>query len=218
MNYRSGLFSLCCLFTLLLQGQDHTLKLTLGPSITDMTTSLINPASDLGDLTHWGSSAELTYQRFLEESFYLAVGLGFADKGYKARVVLTDLTGLELGIDTRAFNTQYFTLPIQVGLQVGDDLYFLANFSLVPAYLIRATTTSELFPLNSNVRITDQVDKFDLSQRTQVGVGKNLTEFLSIDLSGALQHSILGVSQDSQEFSNLYHLEMKLLVGVSLQL
>lgn len=176
--------------------QDHSAKINIGMSRTNV---ILNPKDIFSteDEFKTGFNGELTYKRKISAPFYVGVGIGFIQNGYKFDIYLTDENGASLGTSKTSWNFNYINFPLHIGLELGEKTYFLADFSVIPSVLIKSKMNSE--SQNYGGDVTEQIDKFDLSGRIGVGIGKHLNENLALDLNLAYQQSLI-----ESEFKNVF--------------
>ena len=218
MNYTHYFTLLSLLLGFGAQAQKHSVRLHIGSGLTNVTQQVLNPSDGLGDRANWGFSTEITYQYHFKKPFYVGIGFAFADKGFATEIDLTDREGELIGTGEETIHTSYTAIPIHIGATFGAPYYFRADYALVPSWLSKATLESSIIS-NQEVDISESLDSFDLGHQIQLGVGRNFSKRLAIDLSIALQQSFtalaFGKFSANADQLDYYHQELKLMAGVT---
>lgn len=202
--------------------QGDAIKMNIGMSRTNV---ILKPTDvfNIYDEFKTGFNAEIIYKHKISRPFYIGGGIGYIQNGYKFNMQLIGGNQESLGFSKQTWNFNYMNFPLHVGIELGDEIYFLGDFALVPAVLL----TSEIVSEQSNTRVggdvTEEIGTLDLSGRIGVGVGKYLNDLLALDLNLAYQQSITetefgNVVASGDEDNDFSHLGLLLRLGLTYQL
>ncbi len=202
-------FSTLFLFSLSLLGQNNQIGIKGGLNMTNVTTK--NFLNDNIDRT--GYSCGLTYEHLFKKGTLSAKGhpgnssqafgldIIYTQRGFENDIIFTDNYGNPTGIKRRSFyNYDYISIPIKVGFNIGNKLYFFTNIGACPSILIKATTETPSVDAMGNVTgtatfdVTANVSKFDFAAFAEMGIGFKFKDRLWLFSSFTYQRSFTTIS------------------------
>ena len=122
-------------------------------------------------------SVSLTFDR-VHFRFLTVVGeFNLVQRGYSNSIMLTDSVGTQLGIADIRNKFNYFSVPLKLGVQLGNRAYVFGNVAFVPGYLLKAIAETPVLDASGQIidytwqDATSNAAQFELSTQIEVGVG-----------------------------------------------
>lgn len=182
------------LFTLLsfnAYSQKHLVGISMGMNTSSIGSNAIfnNPSFRPGILSG------LTYEYVFGNKITVGGGLQYSQRGFRQEITFTDAFGQSLGVAKSDVRWDYLALPLQAGYMTGDRIFAFGYLGLVPAYLMRASTSTPVQSQGGDIVAPDPVEntgsfsRFDLSGRAELGAGYKLTSKYWLSCSVAFQQS-----------------------------
>jgi len=145
-----------------------------------------------------GGTLSLTYDRVRARMFTFGSELNIIQRGYNNEFEITDNTGNVTDIVSLKNRFNYFTMPVKLGIQLGNAIYVFGNASVVPGMILSAFEEIPIVDQAGNLigidkqDATDNTTQFDLSTQLEAGIGitRKNTKFY---LSGAKQDSFINM-------------------------
>jgi hypothetical protein len=124
-----------------------------------------------------GGSVSLTYDRV--HFRFLTVGgeINLVQRGFSNSIMLTDSVGNELGMAELRNRFNYLSVPLKLGVQLGNRAYIFGNVAFVPGYLLKAIAETPIIDASGQIidytwqDATSTAAQFELSTQIEVGVG-----------------------------------------------
>ncbi|MBL3657637.1 outer membrane beta-barrel protein [Fulvivirga sediminis] len=182
--------------------------MNFGIAKTDITYE-----SEINNEKKKGVKIDFNYIRKISPYFYIGTGLGFIQNGDKYDFFMTNENGEAVGVEKVKQEFNYVNLPIYFGIKYGKNFYFFTDIGVLPAVLIQSEVKSDLQQWNTN--LYDQVDKFDVSGKIRIGVGKHFSDKISSDLNIGYQKSLKRIDLNSDK---LRHVGFLINIGISYKL
>ena len=140
-----------------------------------------------------GGSVSLTFDRV--HFRFLTVGGEFnlVQRGYSNSIMLTDSVGTQLGIADIRNKFNYFSVPLKLGVQLGNRAYVFGNVAFVPGYLLKAIAETPVLDASGQIidytwqDATSNAAQFELSTQIEVGVGVTKAKRYKFYVSAAKQ-------------------------------
>jgi hypothetical protein len=140
-----------------------------------------------------GGSVSLTYDRV--HFRFLTVGgeINMVQRGFSFPVTLTDSVGTQLGVAELRNKFNYFSLPVKVGLQLGNRAYIFGNVAFIPGYLMKAIAETPVIDANGQIidykwdDVTTTASQFELSTQIEAGIGVTKAKRYKFYVSAAKQ-------------------------------
>lgn len=138
-------------------------------------------------------SVSLTFDRV--HFRFLTVGGEFnlVQRGYSNSIMLTDSVGTQLGIADIRNKFNYFSVPLKLGVQLGNRAYVFGNVAFVPGYLLKAIAETPVLDASGQIidytwqDATSNAAQFELSTQIEVGVGVTKAKRYKFYVSAAKQ-------------------------------
>lgn len=176
-------------------GQKHTVGVQGGLNYSSLYTQ---PSRVSSFKMHYklGFNFSFSYEYCISEKVAFGTGLGFNNYGFAS----------EIYSDNKKYESKevynFLTLPIKVKFKTLGKIYAFAGIGLMPGFLLRNEGESyENGKLQHKYESTEKFTRIDLFGSIDAGVGFMLTEKLSIDLSLAFNHSIVGLTLINSQVS-----------------
>ena len=140
-----------------------------------------------------GGSVSLTYDRV--HFRFLTVGgeINLVQRGFSNSIMLTDSVGTELGMAELRNRFNYFSVPVKVGVQLGNRAYIFGNVAFVPGYLLKAISETPILDASGQIidytwqDATSNASQFELSTQVELGVGVTKAKRYKFYVSAAKQ-------------------------------
>ena len=190
------------------RSQDHGIKMNFGLA----GTSIIHEPK-LDSELKTGINIDFSYIRKISPYFFISGGLGFIQNGNISDIILTNENGERLGVAELKWEFDYVNFPIHFGFDYGGNFYFLADLGIQPSFLLKSETKSDDDRFNHDV--TDRIDKFDVSGKIRIGVGRYINEKFSSEINLAYQQSLKRTSTGHYQ---LRHFGFLVNIGISYKL
>ena len=160
-----------------------------GMNISNVTTNI--SAYTTKDIV--GGNVSLTYDRV--HMRFLTVGgeINLVQRGFSNTITLTDSIGTPLGMAELRNKFNYFSLPLKLGVQLGNRAYIFGNVAFVPGYLLKAVAETPVFDANGQIieytwqDATQTASQFELSTQVEVGIGVTKAKRYKFYVSAAKQ-------------------------------
>jgi len=91
-----------------------------------------------------GGTLSLTYDRVRARMFTFGSELNIIQRGYNNEFEITDNTGNVTDIVSLKNRFNYFTMPVKLGIQVGNAIYIFGSASVVPGMILSALKKFQL--------------------------------------------------------------------------
>jgi len=145
-----------------------------------------------------GGTVSLTYDRVRARIFTFGSELNIIQRGYNNEVELTDDFGNITSVVSLKNRFNYFTMPVKLGIQLGNAIYVFGSASVVPGMIISAFEEIPIVDQAGNLIGIDKQDatsnttQFDLATQLEAGIGitRKNTKFY---VSGAKQDSFINM-------------------------
>lgn len=140
-----------------------------------------------------GGNVSLTYDRV--HMRFLTVGgeINLVQRGFSNSIMLTDSVGTQLGMAELRNRFNYFSLPVKVGVQLGNRAYIFGNVAFVPGYLLKAIAETPVVDSNGQIidytwdDVTSTASQFELSTQIEAGIGVTKAKRYKFYVSAAKQ-------------------------------
>jgi hypothetical protein len=143
------------------------------------------------DAFRTGFTLGLTYENRIKQHLLVGGELLYQQRGYREYLQwVDDLGDLVDDSGKDKFNCNYLSLPLKVGYVNGNKLSWFANVGFVPSILIEAKHVFPEIFVDTNIDVTQYVQKFDLAGLAEVGGNLQISEKLIISVSFSYQHSL----------------------------
>jgi hypothetical protein len=160
-----------------------------GMNISNVSTNLSNYTTK--DIA--GGSVSLTFDRV--HFRFLTVGGEFnlVQRGFSNSIMLTDSMGTQLGVADIRNKFNYFSVPLKLGVQLGNRAYVFGNVAFVPGYLLKAIAETPVLDASGQIidytwqDATSTAAQFELSTQIEVGVGVTKAKRYKFYVSAAKQ-------------------------------
>ena len=124
-----------------------------------------------------GGNVSLTYDRV--HFRFLTVGgeINMVQRGFSSPLTITDSVGNQLGVADLRNKFNYFSLPVKVGVQLGNRAYIFGNVAFIPGYLMKAIAETPVIDSNGQIidytwdDVTSTASQFELSTQIEAGIG-----------------------------------------------
>jgi hypothetical protein len=140
-----------------------------------------------------GGNLSLTYDRV--HLRFLTVGgeINLVQRGFSNSFMMTDSVGNNIGMAELRNKFNYFSLPLKLGVQLGNRAYIFGNVAFVPGYLLNAVVRTPVFDANGQIieytweDATETASQFELSTQVEVGIGVTKAKRYKFYVSAAKQ-------------------------------
>jgi len=140
-----------------------------------------------------GGNLSLTYDRV--HMRFLTVGGEFnlVQRGFSNSIIITDSVGTQLGMAELKNKFNYFSVPLKLGVQLGNHAYIFGNVAFVPGYLLKAIAETPVVDANGKIidytwqDATSTASQFELSTQVEVGIGVTKAKRFKFYVSAAKQ-------------------------------
>ncbi len=178
-----------CSFNAKAQTPYRQFGIKAGMNISNVTTNI--SAYTTKDIV--GGNLSLTYDRV--HMRFLTVGgeINLVQRGFSNTITLTDSIGTTLGMAELRNKFNYFSLPLKLGVQLGNRAYIFGNVAFVPGYLLKAIAETPVFDANGQIieytwqDATQTASQFELSTQVEVGIGVTKAKRYKFYVSAAKQ-------------------------------
>lgn len=160
-----------------------------GMNISNVNTNLSNYTTK--DIV--GGNVSLTYDRV--HFRFLTVGgeINMVQRGFSRPLTITDSVGTQLGVAELRNKFNYFSLPVKVGVQLGNRAYIFGNVAFIPGYLMKAIAETPVVDSNGQIidyqwdDVTSTASQFELSTQIEAGIGVTKARRYKFYVSAAKQ-------------------------------
>ena len=118
-------------------------------------------------------------------------------------------------------NYDYFSIPIKFGYELGEKIKMIPKIGIVPAFVMKAETTSPTFDGNGTVTgqetfdHMDNVSKFDFGGIVEFGIETDLSENFILCSNFNYKHSLTTFSNsDYFDGQDMRHYGFSVIVGL----
>jgi hypothetical protein len=124
-----------------------------------------------------GGSVSLTYDRVRLRFLTIGGEINLVQRGFSTPVTLTDSLGAQLGVAELRNKFNYFSLPVKIGVQLGNRAYIFGNVAFVPGYLLKAISETPVVDANGQIidytweDATNTAAQFEMSTQVEAGIG-----------------------------------------------
>ncbi len=185
----TSVIALFSAFNLKAQTPYRQFGIKAGMNISNVTTNI--SAYTTKDIV--GGNVSLTYDRV--HMRFLTVGgeINLVQRGFSNTITLTDSIGTTLGMAELRNKFNYFSLPLKLGVQLGNRAYIFGNVAFVPGYLLKAIAETPVFDANGQIidytweDATETASQFELSTQVEVGIGVTKAKRYKFYVSAAKQ-------------------------------
>ena len=140
-----------------------------------------------------GGNVSLTYDRV--HFRFLTVGgeINMVQRGFSSPLTITDSVGTQLGVAELRNKFNYFSLPVKVGVQLGNRAYIFGNVAVVPGYLMKAIAETPVVDANGQIidytwdDVSSNASQFELSTQIEAGIGVTKAKRYKFYVSAAKQ-------------------------------
>ena len=140
-----------------------------------------------------GGNVSLTYDRV--HFRFLTVGgeINMVQRGFSSPLMITDSVGNQLGVADLRNKFNYFSLPVKVGVQLGNRAYIFGNVAFIPGYLMKAIAETPVVDSNGQIidytwdDVTSTASQFELSTQIEAGIGVTKAKRYKFYVSAAKQ-------------------------------
>lgn len=176
-----------------------------GMNISNVNTNLSNYTTK--DIV--GGNVSLTYDRV--HFRFLTVGgeINMVQRGFSRPLTITDSVGNQLGVADLRNKFNYFSLPVKVGVQLGNRAYIFGNVAFIPGYLMKAIAETPVVDSNGQIidyqwdDVTSTASQFELSTQIEAGIGVTKAKRYKFYVSAAKQQALTNISNNPQSSFNL---------------
>jgi hypothetical protein len=141
---------------------------------------------------------------------FLTIGteINFIQKGYGQELTFADSLYQPLGSFVNQNRISYISIPLKIGVQLGNRFYIFGTAAIIPGLVYRAVSEVPVFDANGNVSSTfqedikDDVSLLDLASQVEVGLGITRGRF-KFYLSGAKMDSFVNLWDDPSIVFNI---------------
>ncbi len=140
-----------------------------------------------------GGSVSLTYDRVRLRFLTIGGEINLVQRGFSTPVILTDSMGAQLGEAELRNKFNYFSLPVKVGVQLGNRAYIFGNVAFVPGYLLKAISETPVVDANGEIidytweNVTNTAAQFEISTQVEAGIGVTKARKYKFYISAAKQ-------------------------------
>lgn len=140
-----------------------------------------------------GGNVSLTYDRV--HLRFLTVGgeINLVQRGFTNSIMFTDSVGTQLGMADIRNRFNYFSLPVKLGVQLGNRAYIFGNVAFIPGYLINAIAETPVIDANGQIidyqwdDVSSNASQFELSTQIEAGIGVTKAKRYKFYVSAAKQ-------------------------------
>jgi hypothetical protein len=140
-----------------------------------------------------GGNVSLTYDRV--HLRFLTVGgeINLVQRGFTNSIMFTDSVGTQLGMADIRNRFNYFSLPVKLGVQLGNRAYIFGNVAFIPGYLINAIAETPVIDANGQIidyqwdNVSSNASQFELSTQIEAGIGVTKAKRYKFYVSAAKQ-------------------------------
>ncbi len=155
-----------------------------------------------------GSCFGLTYDRVRMRFLTIGTEVNFIQKGYGKELTLVNAMNQPLGSFVSENRINYISIPLKLGIQLGNRFYIFGTAAIIPALVYKAVAEVPVFDANGKVSsaysedIKDEVSILDLASQVEVGFGITRGRF-KFYLSGAKMDSFVNLWDDPSTVFNI---------------
>ena len=145
-----------------------------------------------------GTMVGFTYDRVRMRFLTVGTELNFIQKGFGKQVTLLDSVSQPLGTFKNQNKISYVSIPLKLGIQLGNRFYIFGNAAIIPGLVYKAVSEVPVFDANGKVistyfeDIKGNTSVLDLSSQIEVGFGITRGRF-KFYLSGAKMDSFINL-------------------------
>ncbi len=145
-----------------------------------------------------GSSLGFTYDRVRMRFLTIGTEVNFIQKGYGKEVTMVDSMYQPLGSFISQNKISYISIPLKIGVQLGNRFYIFGTASIIPGLVYKAVSEIPVIDSNGNVistyteDIKNEVSTLDLASQVELGFGITRGRF-KFYLSGAKMDSFVNL-------------------------
>jgi hypothetical protein len=140
-----------------------------------------------------GGNVSLTYDRV--HLRFLTVGgeINLVQRGFTNSIMFTDSVDTQLGMADIRNRFNYFSLPVKLGVQLGNRAYIFGNVAFIPGYLIKAIAETPVIDANGQIidyqwdDVSSNASQFELSTQIEAGIGVTKAKRYKFYVSAAKQ-------------------------------
>lgn len=166
---------------------------------TGLNISNVNAGSSSFTATDvLGTTLGFTYDRVRMRFLTIGTELNFIQKGFGKEMTMLDSLSQPLGTFNNQNKISYVSIPLKLGVQLGNRIYIFGNAAVIPGLVYRAVSEVPVFDANGKVtssRLEDIKSKtsiLDLSSQIELGFGITRGRF-KFYLSGAKMDSFINL-------------------------
>jgi hypothetical protein len=175
---------------------------------TGLNISNVNAGSSSFTATDvLGTTIGFTYDRVHLRFLTVGTELNFIQKGFGKEVTLLDSLSQPLGTFNNQNKISYVSIPLKLGIQLGNRFYIFGNAAIIPGLVYKAVSEVPVFDANGKVistyfeDIKGKTSVLDLSSQIELGFGITRGRF-KFYLSGAKMDSFINLwSTPIQDFN-----------------
>jgi hypothetical protein len=198
-------------------GQNHLIGIQGGLNFTNFTSK-----ESFENTSHrTGFIGGVTYDFMLTEKYRIGVDILYSQQGVKDKFILTNDNGVFIGEEKTEMNYDYFSIPIKFGYELGEKIKMIPKIGIVPAFVMKAETTSPTFDGNGTVTgqetfdHMDNVSKFDFGGIVEFGIETDLSENFILCSNFNYKHSLTTFSNsDYFDGQDMRHYGFSVIVGL----
>lgn len=160
-----------------------------GMNISNVTTNISSYTTK--DIV--GGNVSLTYDRVHFRFLTFGGELNLVQRGFTNSIMFTDSVGNQLGMADIRNRFNYFSLPVKLGVQLGNRAYIFGNVAFVPGYLLKAIAETPVIDANGQIieytwqDATTNASQFELSTQIEAGIGVTKAKRYKFYVSAAKQ-------------------------------
>ncbi len=166
---------------------------------TGLNISNVNAGSSSFTATDvLGTTIGFTYDRVRMRFLTIGTELNFIQKGYGKEMTLVDSLSQPLGTFNNQNKISYVSIPLKLGVQLGNRFYIFGNAAIIPGLVYKAVSEVPVFDANGKVISTyfedvkSETSFLDLSSQIELGFGITRGRF-KFYVSGAKMDSFINL-------------------------
>jgi hypothetical protein len=170
-----------------------------------------------------GGSVSLTYDRVRLRFLTIGGEINLVQRGFSTPVILTDSMGAQLGEAELRNKFNYFSLPVKVGVQLGNRAYIFGNVAFVPGYLLKAISETPVVDANGEIidytweNVTNKAAQFEISTQVEAGIGVTKARKYKFYISAAKQQGWTNLFDNPSSVFNIKSTGIIISAGMKLE-
>jgi hypothetical protein len=170
-----------------------------------------------------GGSVSLTYDRVRLRFLTIGGELNLVQRGFSTPVTLTDSMGTQLGVAELRNKFNYFSLPVKIGVQLGNRAYIFGNVAFVPGYLLKAISETPVVDATGQIidytweDVTHTAAQFEMSTQVEAGIGVTKARKYKFYISAAKQQGWTNLFDNPVSIFNIKSTGIIISAGMKLE-